>query len=189
MSDFQYFQFAEAVQSLHRASIRKPGTSSWKKYIDLCAYKRPGTREDQHKTLREMIHHMSVFDKDTIPKLFMELQIVKYSLDILRTKRGKDSAIETKSTFFLNRIFKLQNACAKFPKTNPVFIEIAGHMFETCEKVYVLYSSLYVQEYQQERCKACLDMYKEELIQKTCHPLRVQWWTDHEEYAEIFGSV
>jgi hypothetical protein len=117
----------------------------------------------------------------------------RFALDILRKYNGEESFLESrptlgsltleKATLFYNG---MDEAVAK--TDNPVQLYFLSEIKKKCEEIRDLY--LMKTENQVYHLLKRLNMMraiKEELIQKTCHPSRVQWWMDEEEKQEVFA--
>lgn len=158
----------------------------------------PTTHEKQVRTLQEMLGEMRWHKQGSLPQVFCVYAAMKFSLEILKTKHGEESAIEKETrlaTVMMERAEEIHKSAVANLTGNdpdhdhPLYKEFFAQLILICEEMHELYSSLMVPEYQKTKCVEFTNMFKEELMQKTCHPSRVQWWMDVEEYAEIFGTV
>lgn len=56
------------------------------------------------------------------------------------------------------------------------------------DQLFELVYSLYPKVREEETTKR-LEIFKEELVEKACHPMRVEWWMDFEEYRELMEMM
>lgn len=127
---------------------------------------------------------LSNWKPGNLPHLFVAHTWCKYHLDVIKNC--------SPSVFFPAEISTILAYNSTLDQYRPT-LEYHGlekilrhRLCKVCYELRDLIHCLYFPEARQKKAKEQLDVYKEELIQRTCHPSRVEWWTDFEEYRELF---
>jgi len=173
--------------------------AAWRRCFEMPVCGAPTTCDNQASALFAMFDEMRFYKQGSLPQVFCVYSVMKFSLEILKNKRGMENSVIEKEgklgTVLMDRTVRIQETAVDMLTGNdtdhdhPIYKEIFAQLVVICEEVRDLYSSVMLPEYQKTKCVESLQQFKEELMQKTCHPSRVQWWMDQEDYQEIFGTM
>lgn len=175
---------------IHASSVK----AALKKCFDVPVYTEPSDVVAQTNTLAFLLNELSGYSINSLPRVFIGFKLMAYTTEILQTKSDKGSVIDTYpglSKVFLDRTIEIAKTSREqlenTPESHKVMVKLLCELINLCDLANELYLSIYNEEYKKTKCILALDKFKEELIQKTCHPQRVQWWMDYEEYQELFA--
>lgn len=162
--------------------------------FDTELYVKPTSIECQKHTMHEILGEMAWHPQGTLPQVFCVYTVMKYANEILFTKRGEHSVIEQEPKLaeaIFGRTVEIRATAEKnllnSEFSHPIMQRMLKNLIELCKNMNEMYKCLLDPEYQKTKCVESLQSFKEELMQKACHPKRVQWWMDTEDYTEIFG--
>lgn len=177
------------IKKLHHMQVK----AAFRRCFDLSVYQTPvPSVESQTRVIRDILVSMETHNADQRLRVFHGYVSMRYILEILRTFREDESIMEKHSDKFgkavLRKAIELQNELQDSLISDcPVFKEISKRLVYVCEEVEELYYVLTDPLFVQIRTYSQVMVFKKELIERTCHPKRIQWWMDYEEYNDIFG--
>lgn len=142
---------------------------------------------DIDRTFCTISNALANWKPGTLPYLFVAYVWTDYHLRVIKDFHSYDTFCKEELESFLEMTYKFVEFQKEELHVHGLEKVLRYRLHKACFELQDLIRSLFFPNFQQNRCKGYLDIYKEELIQKTCHPSRVEWWTDFEEYNELFG--
>lgn len=206
-SDLFVLPFADAVyylrevQDAHERNMKLHHMklkAAYRRCFETPVYSKPTTVTSQANTLAAILADMAWYKHGSLPQVFCVYTAMKYCLEVLQTYHGEASMIEKDTKMgpvLLDRAIDIRKTAVENLEggdpsfDHPLTRELFARLIEVCDKTHELYSALLVPEYQKTKCVETTQRFKEQLMQKACHPKRLQWWMDFEEYQEIFGTT
>jgi hypothetical protein len=147
---------------------------------------------DQHHCIHELLALPHLLEENSLGYMFAVNVMFKFALDILRKYHGEDSILEKHPDFgdlILEKATRFRNMArrALWETSNPVRKHYLSEIEKKCVEIRDLYQIKTSRNYLLIQQVKTMLRIKEELIQKACHPSRVQWFLDEEEKKDIFA--
>lgn len=187
----KYLGSLPKTKPLHHTQVK----ASFRKCFDVPIYEPPNSDiVDQAFHIRIMLDMINKCKESRRTRIFHVYGSMSFILDILRLYRGENNVLEENVNTFgkmvLEKAIALQVELQDLVYFEcPITKEIATRLCKICKEIEELFCAITDPLFVQLQTYIRVETFKEELIQKTCHPKRVQWWMDTAEYCEIFGNV
>lgn len=198
-SDMDYGNYSDAVNYLeykfdydrqHHMQVKAALKRAFDVPMFLPPSKEQATQVRTIRTLMTLAEH-----QEGLTHNFTIYVLNRYILEILKTRQGQDSVVDNPAfgAVVLERAKQMDLEVDGVYDRVPAFAKCKVHRRildstrATCKEISELFQSLYRPEWVQAKAKEFTYTVGEELMAKACHPNRVQWWMDTEEYKEIFG--
>ena len=153
------------------------------------------TRGKYSLVLEHLCHRAKLYPSCSFHSMFMIWLLLVTLCGFLRKPFGAALEfviqIRKKDKMYIYRILKLGLVYEKEDLSTcecPLKRFLLESILARHEEVCDLYYSKVNRTYAPLKAKERLEVYREELIQKTWHPSRVQWWMSEDERMDIFGT-
>ena len=145
--------------------------------------------------LEKLIRKKEEFPKHSLCEILAWICIAEYIL-MMRKFMSVDEIIKDPTSIKPHQPVACSDLCKLFkentvypvePEDNEFTIALVIRLRAVYEQVLESFGVWVSERYRMQKTKELHDQIFEELIRTTWHPRRVEWWTDFEEYREIFG--
>ena len=125
---------------------------------------------------------------------YATLILYRYLLEILRSDENVSECCSISMDTFLEKAGNMRKEFRDFYEQKPenkkckVYTLLVELLVAAGDEFTDLYYAKRGIDYRQIQATKNLSVIREELMQKTWHPSRVEWWMDEEEYTEMFGK-
>lgn len=182
----KYLDTVESVQPHHMK------VKAAQKRIRECiaSVPRPGDVERQTKTMLYLMSIVGGKRPNTIIDWFASCVTLEYLRKIQITYRGLESVVDNELFPYIlhkSRLFQLEAEAAWETSENPVLRTLWNECMRIGRECEENFCAQHVPDFPMSKALAMNLIIKEELVQKTCHPSRVQWFLDEDEKKEIFA--
>jgi hypothetical protein len=144
-----------------------------------------GTLEEQ-RVILHTLHELSSWGEYTPLWYVAVCMYSRYVSDLLYSVRG--STLENLGSGY-REIISLRAKVIQIKERaamTPIHMYMHDMILFYAEGAIEMYQCLMSTTHQREKTKQLIETIREELMRKTWHPSRVQWWMDEEEKKEIF---
>lgn len=86
----------------------------------------------------------------------------------------------------LSSLWNLCKCDQSRPDDNELAVSFISQLKIEAERLLHAAGFFHSETYKKALCKSSLRQIEEELVQKTWHPSRVEWWMPHDDFVEIF---
>lgn len=148
---------------------------------------------DQLKTIHDLLRICSDYKRIRPCRLLCVMTLLDFSLEIMNIYRGEDNVFESPHSSRLGQVLfckipDLQTQSKEMQDLAPTETYLVRQIQDKLQKVLDIFQSIHDPMYFQTKTNHMTQTILQELVERTWHPSRVQWWMPFDEYTEIFGK-